>query len=201
MQSFLDTYPMKNLPEPIVTPTFGMILRGMERLIPPGGHGVNVYSLFIEAINHRLNSTCKTLACVDAILDKKGSNLGEVTAMPEMDGWWYDNGKNYSMVCSEFAAHVWKTGLGDYWPVLEAGEQTPKDNYQMGIYDGAYWTKDNCPKGLRTTPAGTYCQLMGEYELPLPGYNTIPIYAGMNNACPAQWPGYERCPASNPKCC
>ena len=71
----------------------------------------------------------------------------------------------------------------------------------MNIYDPAYFTAANCPTGLRTTAAGNYCQLMGEYVLNLPGYNTIPLYEGMNNACPAQWPGYERCPASNPKCC
>lgn len=128
-----------------------------------------------------------------------------------------DDGKNYSMVCSEFAAHVYKTAIGSYWPHFEAGEQTPKDNYQWQIYDGKHFTADNCPNGLRTAENGhTFCQLMGEYELPLNGYNSIvspsvftiphsafiltrffrqPIYENINNACSAQWPGYERGPA------
>lgn len=71
----------------------------------------------------------------------------------------------------------------------------------MNIYSPTHFTAENCPMGLHTTPAGTYCQLMGEYELYLDGYNTIPVYAGMNNKCPAQWPDYTRCPADNPKCC
>jgi len=43
-----------------------------------------------------------------------------------------------SMVCSEFAAHGWKTGFAQAFPVwneIQAGEQTPKDNYQMALYD------------------------------------------------------------------
>jgi len=43
--------------------------------------------------------------------------------------------------------------------------------------------------------------LTGPYVLYLNGYNSVPIYAGMNNACPAQWPTYVRCPADNPTCC
>lgn len=61
----------------------------------------------------------------------------------------------------------------------------------------------NCPGGVFTDPTGNgaYCMLTGPYVLYLNGYNTVPIYAGMNNACPAQWPTYVRCPADNPACC
>lgn len=44
------------------------------------------------------------------------------------------------------------------WKFYESTEQTPKDNYQMGIWDGNYFDKTNCPIGLQTTPKGTYCQ-------------------------------------------
>jgi hypothetical protein len=115
---------------------------------------------------------------------------------------------------------------------------------QMQIFDPAHFTSDNCPTGLMTTPAGTYCQMMGPYEMPLNDYNTIAMYPGINNNCPsqvwaalpqfslpfsqaicfsvprpgaalrhrasvmsrapagccAQWPEYQRCPASDPKC-
>lgn len=196
MQSFLDTYPMKNLPQPIVTETFQLVLEAMDRLLNNSGTGVNVYSLFVEGLNHRLNASCTDLKCIEALLDATGSNLGAATAIPEVDGWLYDKGQNYSMVCSEFAAHVWKTGVGSFWPHLQAGEQTPKDNYQMGIYDPSFFTATNCPGGLQTTPQGTYCQLMGEYTLTLPGYNSIAVYEDINNHCSAQWPGYTRGPAN-----
>ncbi len=115
-------------------------------------------------------------------------------------------GANYSMVCSEFAAHGWKVGLQGAFPVfaqIQANEQTPKDNYQAAMYDPNRWNSNNCPLGLTTAPsgAGAYCQIMGQYRQSLGGYNSIPIYAHMNERCPAQWPDYIRCPADNPTCC
>ena len=86
-------------------------------------------------------------------------------------------------------------------PIAQAGEQTPKDNYMTQLFATDYFTTDNCPTGLRTQPGGTYCQLMGDYVLNLPGYNTVPVHADMNNHCPAQWPSYFRCPAGDPTCC
>ena len=51
-------------------------------------------------------------------------------------------------------------------------EQTPKDNYQFGIFDPSFFTAANCPIGLTSVPSGkgTYCQLMGKYKLELNGY-------------------------------
>ncbi len=44
---------------------------------------------------------------------------------------------------------------------------------QMNIYDPKYFTTTNCPLGLQTTPQGTYCQMMGDFVMPLNDYNTI----------------------------
>ena len=109
---------------------------------------------------------------------------------------------------------------------------------QLQIFDPAYFNTVNCPVGLMTTPAGTYCQMMGPYEMPLNDYNTVAMYPGVNNNCPSQarlvcgghfgvgssfpfkrrrvnercsravpvahrdsqWPSYDRCPPSDPKC-
>ena len=57
---------------------------------------------------------------------------------------------------------------------------------QLQIFDPAYFNTVNCPVGLMTTPAGTYCQMMGPYEMPLNGYNTVTMYPGVNNNCPSQ---------------
>lgn len=111
-------------------------------------------------------------------------------------------GPNVSLVCSEFAARGWKAGLAaaqPVWTQIQATEQTPKDNYQMGIYDttGTRFTAAQCPGGVTTVAgsSGSYCQLMGTWRMYLSGYNSIPIYPGMNNACSAQWPTYVRGPA------
>jgi hypothetical protein len=77
----------------------------------------------------------------------------------------------------------------------------PKDNYQANMYDPGRFTPANCPGGLQTTPGGAYCQIMGQYVQQLNDYNSVPVYAGMNNFCPSQWPEYVRCPPGNPTCC
>lgn len=37
-----------------------------------------------------------------------------------------------------------------------------------------------------------FCQILGEYWMELPGYNTLEPYAGMNENCPSLPPSYER---------
>jgi hypothetical protein len=78
------------------------------------------------------------------------------------------------------------------------------------VYDvsGSRINVTTCPGGLVSGDKGAvgqYCQLMGLYELPLSSYNSVPLYAHMNERCvsqlPPHWPGYERCPASNVTCC
>jgi hypothetical protein len=203
LYTFLDTAdPMKNLPKPIDTAVFTWFLTAMDRILPNSTEGVSIYSCFTEGLNQRLKTQCNDIACIVRKLRATQSNLAEAVAIPEDDAWIYD-GKNKSMVCSAFAARSWLAGLGSAVPAFMGTEQTPKDNYQMALYDGTYFTKDNCPIGLSSDPTGNgnYCQLLGDYKMPLNGYNTIQLYANMNNHCPAQWPDYVRCPPNNPQCC
>jgi hypothetical protein len=57
---------------------------------------------------------------------------------------------------------------------------------KTAIFEPNFFNSTNCPIGLRTTPNGSYCQLLGPYILTLPDYNTVPVYPNMNNKCPAQ---------------
>jgi hypothetical protein len=200
--SFIDT--PHNLPEPADNEVLMWLLTTLDRLSPGtgGGPGVSVYSIFVEALSHRGPTGCTNTTCVEIWADAHNTTLGDIAVIPEQDSWRYDDGKNMSRVCSAYAADVWKhAGLFDL-DFYQATEQTPKDNYQMAIFDGSHFDKTNCPIGLMTTANGdTYCQLMGPYFLPLNDYNTIVPYQGMNNHCPSQWPDYVRCPASNPQCC
>jgi len=213
LMSFLDTYaPFANLPAPIGGQELAVILNALDSVLGNATSGVTVDSMFTQPLNKRLNTTCTSLRCIINVLNvnkaagRSPSSFVEAVAIPEQDGAKY--GANLSMVCSEFAAHGWKTGLGGaspVWAQIEAAEQTPRDNYQMALFDttGARFTAAQCPGGVTTSPSGpgAYCQIMGVWRMYLNGYNSIPLYAGMNNRCPAQWPTYTRCPANNPQCC
>ena len=37
-----------------------------------------------------------------------------------------------------------------------------------------------------------FCQILGEYRMELPGYNTLDPYANMNEHCPSLPPTYDR---------
>jgi hypothetical protein len=202
LYSFLDTDPNQNLPKPIDLAVLTWIITTADRLLPNSTQGVSMFALLTEGLNHRLNTQCGDIACIVRKLRATHSNLAAAVAIPEDDSWIYD-GKNQSMVCSAFAARSWLHGLGSAIPAFMGTEQTPKDNYQMQMFDGNYFTKQNCPIGIASDPTGSgnYCQLIGDYAMPLNGYNTIPLYAGMNSHCPAQWPDYVRCPPNNPQCC
>jgi len=202
LYSFLDTYPLRNLPQPIDDAMLNWFVTAMDRLLPNTTEGVSMYALFTEGLNKRLNTLCWDMNCISKTLNDRRLTIGQVTAYPEVDSWLFDGG-NYSMVCSIFVARAWNEGMNQGWPTYAGGEQTPKDNYQMAIYDGTRFNSANCPNGLMSDPTGNgnYCQLMGKYKLPLNGYNTIPPYNNMNERCPAQWPDYFRCPPDNPQCC
>jgi len=74
--------------------------------------------------------------------------------------------------------------------VFEAAEFTPKDTYQIQIFD-SNWERPSACLVDETIP---YCQLTGEYLLELPGFNSLPLYPNMNDFCGALPPLYQRSP-------
>ena len=89
--------------------------------------GSNMYSLIIEGMNHRMNTTCKgaaAMACVMGAVVARNTTVARVAAVPENDAWRYDADPatgfkgNYSMMCSAFVAHSYKVGLAGWsgWP-------------------------------------------------------------------------------------
>lgn len=149
-----------------------------------------------------MGRNCSDVSCVSDYLVERNIGIANLTAIPENDDWRYGVERNVSLVCSAFVAHSWKVAIGEnILPRYQSTEQTPKDNYQMQIFSPNYFNSQNCPGGLHTTEQGTFCQLMGEFWMPLDGYNSVPPYHNMNNRCPSRWPGYFRCPKSNVQCC
>lgn len=201
--SFLDTAnPQWSLPEPIDDRVEVWLLNTLDMLLPydPSDPGAKVttYRMLIAAANHRLNSTCFSVACLQDIVVPRNQTVVQVLAMPELDSYTYNG--SAEMVCSEFAARTWQHGFGSQFPPMQGSEQTPKDNYQMAVFDPTFFDKSNCPNGLRESPNGNYCQLMGQWQLDLNEYNTISLYAQMNTHCGSQWPKYQRCPDGTNNC-
>eukprot|EP00937_MAST-01D_sp_MAST-1D-sp2_P000953 g953.t1 len=208
LYSFLDTSPNRNLPKPMDDRVIENSFRKLDHIF---GHddqaiGANMYSLIVEGLDKRLGldgaAACKgngSFACVTRVLSARDLTFPMATAAPEQDEWRYDAtpehpAGNVSMMCSAFVANALKVGLGAHWPALNAHEFTPKDVYQLAIYDdGSRFTAANCAGGLIADAAGrgSYCQLLGPYVLPLNGYNSVPVTAHMNERCAAQWPDYE----------
>jgi hypothetical protein len=219
LYTFLDVGPTTlNLPLPIDSKSCGAVLiladGGLPILDPIGDRvgplgnasDVNTYELLVEGFNRRINNnSCTTLRCVAETVVVNQANgvspsqLFDAFAIPNDDAWFFDG--NHSMVCSDFAFNAWKYGLQGSFPIfsaIRASEQTPKDNYQLAIYDPTRFNAQNCPGGLHP---GGYCQMLGDYSLILQEYNTIPLYSGMNDVCPSQWPNFTRCADGTLTCC
>lgn len=216
--SFLDTggAAFANLPLPVGAKEVGIVLDVADALLGNSSEGVSIFSVLTEGFNVRTGATCETVRCsinlvnANAAAGRVPATLTDAYAIPELDTTVYNGNK--SLVCSEFCAAGWRAGLRATFPVFDAilaAEQTPKDNYQSSVFDATStrFTETTCPGGLVSTPAGSYCQIMGTYRMSLTGYNSVPVYAGMNNACPSQWkpaslgPSYVRCPPGNSSCC
>jgi len=201
--SFLDTAdPQWSLPAPIDDKVEAWLLNTLDVVLPydPSNPSAKVttYRMLIEAANRRLNSTCFTIACLQDILIPKNQSIVALLAMPELDSYRYNG--SYEMVCSEFAARTWQHGFGSQFPDFQGSEQTPKDNYQMAVFDPTFFDKSNCPTGRRESANGNYCQLMGQWQLDLNEFNAIALYPQMNNHCGSQWPKYQRCADGTNNC-
>jgi len=185
--TFIDTM-NDNLPRPITQQLFEVVVYGWQRLFPIDAQG-SIYNMMIQGLNHRLNSNCTTLECIYEIIDPKGMTLMQVAAMPEQDSWRY--GGNYSMVCSVFVTELYKNAgiFGSLTDLIQGTEQAPKDTYQMALYDAAWQRPKEC---VEADPALPYCQIMGKWVLTLPGFNSFPPYAYINEACGSLPPVYYR---------
>jgi hypothetical protein len=172
LYSFLDTYaPAQNLPLPLTDTTIDFFLPYLDRLVGNDNvtNGANFYSLIGEGLNRRLGINCTgngMMNCLSAYLVEKNMSYAEATAIPELDTWTYDGG-NYSMMCSAFVANAYKVSMGAFLPPINSHEFTPKDVYQMAIFEpastGQRFNLSSCPDGLITSAQGSYCQVIGDF--------------------------------------
>jgi hypothetical protein len=193
--TFIDTM-YDNLPRPASPDLMEQVFGIYEPRVPVEDK-MSVNSMIVQGLNHRLGTNCVTLQCIYDTIDPQGIPLFEVASQPEQDVWMYPgNGcpydECYSMVCDVFVMSMYRNA-GLQLPSFQSTEQTPKDTYQMAIYD-AHWRR---PKVcVDADPDLPYCQLMGDYKLVLDGFNGLALYENMNHFCPAYAPVYMRTPTT-----
>eukprot|EP00009_Paramoeba_aestuarina_P013506 CAMPEP_0201523808 /NCGR_PEP_ID=MMETSP0161_2-20130828/20935_1 /ASSEMBLY_ACC=CAM_ASM_000251 /TAXON_ID=180227 /ORGANISM="Neoparamoeba aestuarina, Strain SoJaBio B1-5/56/2" /LENGTH=514 /DNA_ID=CAMNT_0047923025 /DNA_START=96 /DNA_END=1640 /DNA_ORIENTATION=- len=193
--TFMDTM-YDNLPRPATPDLMEQVFGIYEPMVPPN-HKNSVYSMIIMGLNHRLGSNCQTLQCIYDIIDPMGVPLFQVVGEPEMEDWTYQNitgncpwAECYSMVCDVFVMEMYQNA-GLNLPSFQATEMTPKDTYELAIFESNWHRPEICVKADPDLP---YCQVLGDYILQLPGFNSRTPYANMNNNCPAYAPVYMRTP-------
>jgi hypothetical protein len=172
-----DNYP-PTLPNELIVIAFELV----GELLPSV-----IESFFLQAMNHRLETTGLNFKQVVAESEKRGITMLELMAMPELDGWMYSDG--YSYVCSCFVVGVYKAAgiFGDM--EINAVEFTPKDVYQLNIFNDTAELPEKCKQA---DPGLPYCQILGKYRLDLNDYSTIEPYTHMNEHCASLAPDYIR---------
>jgi len=113
-------------------------------------------------------------------------------AEPEIDGWEYTGytpRDGRSWVCSAYVAAIYKAGglFGDM--DVNSTEFGPADVYELNFFDEHFDRPQAC---IEADPDLPYCQLLGNYRMRLPHYNTVDPYPNMNEKCGRVWPDYAR---------
>jgi len=159
-----------------------LIFHIMEQMYPAG-----IDRLVKEALNMRVGTQGLDLWNVELAAAKQNKTINDLFAMVEVEGIKYSDG--YSYVCSSYVmSYYTKSGmLGNL--VAYATEFTPRDVYNMDIFDKNYTRPQEC---VKADPELPYCQIMGAWKMDLPDYSTVTPYNHMGETCPSQAPDYFR---------
>jgi len=147
-----------------------------------------VYSFFVQAIDKRLGTQDTTIQENVESAYQQGMGLDTVMGMVEQDGWMYSDG--YSYVCSAYVAAIFKAG-GLLPEDVNATEFATKDVYILNFWDVTTPLPEQC---VAADPSLPYCQLLGNYRVELPSYNTVTPYDHMFETCEINYPTYTRSP-------
>jgi hypothetical protein len=146
--------------------------------------------VFNDGLNMRLGTPQSyRFPQIIAHIEQHNMSFAQVMASPEQDDWTYHDGK--SLVCSSFAIAIYKAAglFGNITDSIQATEFTPKDSYQVRLFDDSslQYLPEECKRDELP-----FCQILGNHKLVLPGFNTILPYAHMNEKCPGMPPDYKR---------
>ncbi|KVI05616.1 hypothetical protein Ccrd_016062 [Cynara cardunculus var. scolymus] len=182
--SWIDTIG-DNFPPPLDAHLVISVMSMWTRMQP--AYAANMWN---EALNLRLGTEGLDLYGILEETEKRGISFDELLTIPEKDEWVYSDGK--STTCVAFILQMYKAA-GVFGPVsdsIQVTEFTIRDAYMLKIFENNHtrlpvW----CNNGDDRLP---FCQILGEFLMELPLYNTIEPYAKMNENCPSLPPSYDR---------
>ncbi|XP_022997471.1 uncharacterized protein LOC111492349 [Cucurbita maxima] len=182
--SWIDTV-TDNFPPPLDAHLVISVMSMWTRLQP--AYAANMWN---EALNKRLGTEDLDLHDILVETEKRGIPFDLLLTIPEQDEWVYSDGK--STTCVAFILAMYKEA-GIFGPVsssIQVTEFTIRDAYMLRIFEDNHtrlptWCNNESDK----LP---FCQILGEYKMELPQYNTLEPYANMNENCPSLPPTYDR---------
>ena len=150
---------------------------------------LSVYKIFSQGLNKRLNTNYKKIKEIMVHMLNRNIRFNELLTVPESDKWNYTNNNKTgkSFVCDVFVLnYLREAGLFNNLS-LELSEFTPKDLYQLKIFNNS-WTKNhNCLDNKEYI-----CQIYGRFNIELNNFNSIEPYNKMNENCSSKAPEYIR---------
>ncbi|KAH9329583.1 hypothetical protein KI387_001691 [Taxus chinensis] len=183
--SWIDTI-TDNYPPPLDAHLVMSVMTMWTRLQPD--YAANMWN---EALNKRLRTKDLDLSEVLIECERRGISFDQLLTIPEKDNWVYSDG--ISATCVVFILQMYKeAGLFDASASsIQVTEFTIRDAYMLKFFESnrtrlPSWCNENDDVKL------PFCQILGEYRMELPEYNTIDPYAFMNEHCPSLPPTYDR---------
>ncbi|VAH06309.1 unnamed protein product [Triticum turgidum subsp. durum] len=122
--------------------------------------------------------------------ERRGMSFNQLLTIPEQDEWEYSDGK--STTCVAFILAMYKAAgvFAPFTESIQVTEFTIRDAYTLRIFED---NRTRLPGWCNGDADGLpFCQILGEYKMELPEYNTIQPYANMNENCPSSPPTYSR---------
>ena len=132
----------------------------------------NLTSFLIEGLNQRINYYFNDQNSYNwqGILNwsyRHNYLIWDLWTLPEMDKWKYNN--KYARVCDTLILTFFKL-VGIINDQIEITEFTPRDLYMIQLWES--WNKTN-----------NHLSVLGEYQIDLPSFNSVPLYSNMNQKC------------------
>ncbi|KMZ71216.1 unknownprotein [Zostera marina] len=182
--SWIDTL-ADNYPPPLDSNLVISVMSMWTRLQP--SYAANMWN---EALNKRLETEDLDLISILVETEKRGMTFDQLLTIPEQDDWVYSDGK--STTCVAFILEMYKEAgiFGPFSTSIQVTEFTIRDAYMLRIFEN---NTTRLPKWCVNVDARfPFCQILGEYQMEFPEYNTIEPYANMNEKCPSLPPTYYR---------
>ncbi|KAL5761949.1 hypothetical protein ACOSP7_018213 [Xanthoceras sorbifolium] len=182
--SWIDTV-ADNYPPPLDAHLVISVMSMWTRLQP--AYAANMWN---EALNKRLGTEDLDLYGILDETEKRGISFDQLLTIPEQDEWVYSDGK--STTCVAFILEMYKESgvFGPFSNSIQVTEFTIRDAYMLKIFEN---NQTRLPSWCNNEDGKLpFCQILGEYRMELPQYNTLDPYANMNENCPSLPPTYAR---------